>query len=914
MLADTPWSTPLTQLADLGVEDYDFNVVAKAVPDEWYNGIGQPYIAYNGTPPPGVPGKPKVNQDYVWAMTQTGSWIYFASGGNVLAQASMSGESYETTAYVREGASSAYPLLPEAVRPFLGDWRPPQVHAYNMATGEYRNLTPNDALIANTLGIRSAGATEDVVLLAGPDLRYMGMNLFAFDAKTGQYLGSQRILQYSNVRSWVNAGGQLYTATLRTFSTTGEGAVLRWVGSRESPFRFQEVGRLDLEGAYIVEHQGRLFVSTWPLWKGSLMGQAGYRSTAKAGIWMSPPLGSEGLDGTDARNWSKVWSIDHYEPDPVVAKSYGGGAMASFDGYLYWGTMQVPGTSIPMFQETYPDAPNLAGKTERPTAVFRAKNLDNPAARQIDLLYGDASLWKYNPSSNSWAKAANLMGRSGLYGTGGLNNAANHYTWSMAVHNGVLYLGTFDYNSILAREVYVTAGGNVNRVETLMAAAGQPGVRMGADLWAFPPGGLSPFPVTREGAGNPLNHGIRNMEATSFGLFLGTSNCSNLLTRPYNPPSNPLKAGGWELIRVDIDQPLEINLVGTSVAEGSPAGTVVGTLSVTSSPIVPGYTYTLADDAGARFQIVGRELQVRNAALLNHEAAGTHSVTVRATNTAGTSAVRTFTITVLDVNEAPVGLALSRNHVMEQCAPGTLVGLISATDPDRGERLTYRLDDDAGGRFQINGNRLEVRDGSLLDAEAATSHDVVLRVTDAGGLSLARMFTINVTKANPLLSFDVQRGAVQRSYVRYLDLVFADAEGIADMIAGNRVRLTRYGLNGTGGRNVGLRGVLRTEGPQLTFDFGSRGLTTNGYYKITLDLDADGSFETQRFFYRLQGDVNGDRTVDAADRDLVSAAIGQIGPNLEADVDGNGSVTVRDRNIARSAQGRRLTATLPLDD
>ena len=39
----------------------------------------------------------------------------------------------------------------------------------------------------------------------------------------------------------------------------------------------------------------------------------------------------------------------------MIAKSYGGGSLASYGGYLYWGTMQVPGTGSVVLQEAYPD-------------------------------------------------------------------------------------------------------------------------------------------------------------------------------------------------------------------------------------------------------------------------------------------------------------------------------------------------------------------------------------------------------------------------------------------------------------------------------------------------------------------------------------------------------------------------------
>ncbi len=64
--------------------------------------------------------------------------------------------------------------------------------------------------------------------------------------------------------------------------------------------------------------------------------------------------------------------------------------------------------------------------------------------------------------------------------------------------------------------------------------------------------------------------------------------------------------------------------------------------------------------------------------------------------------------------------------------------------------LTYALIDNAGGRFAIDANTgvITVADGTLLDFEAATSHGISVRVTDQGGLSFDRNFTIAVTNVN----------------------------------------------------------------------------------------------------------------------------------------------------------------------
>jgi len=547
-------------LSDAGSERYVFDVVAKAQPDEWFNGsIGQPYTAL-GQQAPGAPGEPKVNQDYLWGLTEAGDYLWFGTAGNALATASGAIGANGVTPYqdkvrVVEGEQSKYPAAPESLLKFLGDWRPPEIHRYNMVTGVDENLTPNDALIYRTIGIRSAGATDTVVLLAGPAINGTGMNVFAFDAQTAEYLGSRTVYQYADIRNWVKYNGQLYTGVLRTFSTTGEGSVLRWTGSRDNPFRFEEVGRLDAEAANMAVHDGRLYVGTWPLGYGTLMGILGYRSQAKAAIWMSPPLGTEGLTAAHVSQWQKVWGIEQFDPDPVISRSYGIGAMKSFDGYLYWGTMQVPGTGAVVFMEDYPTYDPgsegvLTGRTERPAILMRGKDFDNPGGSAVQLLYGDSYLWKYTPGGSvRWALTASPAGAA-VFGTSGLGDRGNYYVWSMAAQDDRLYVGTFDVNTVGIGNVYVDLGGDVNAIERYYRALGYPNVWMGADLLAMLPDQsgqpVAPLVVTRTGMGNPLNHGVRNLQATSHGLFLGSANCSNLLTIP---PDQPLKAGGWELIQ-----------------------------------------------------------------------------------------------------------------------------------------------------------------------------------------------------------------------------------------------------------------------------------------------------------------------------------------------------------------------------
>jgi Ca2+-binding RTX toxin-like protein len=97
-------------------------------------------------------------------------------------------------------------------------------------------------------------------------------------------------------------------------------------------------------------------------------------------------------------------------------------------------------------------------------------------------------------------------------------------------------------------------------------------------------------------------------------------------------------------------------------------------------------------------------------------------------------------------NQAPSIVELSASSVYEDATNGTVLGTVAVTDPDAGDTLTYALLDDAGGRFAIDPTTgvITVTDGSLLDYETADQHDIVIQVTDAGGLSDTETFSISV--------------------------------------------------------------------------------------------------------------------------------------------------------------------------
>ncbi|WP_306204810.1 hypothetical protein [Actinoplanes sp. RD1] len=497
-----------------------FELLGKAAPDECFAGIGQPYPAG----PPCATGQAKVNHAYVWGMTRAGGLIWFGTGANThcLTTGYTIGDTDPVLNedYVCEYGESQVRLVP----PALGDVRPPQVWTYDPAT---RALTDRSAAITNasaadarrlraTLGMRAAGAHRGVILLGGPSATGQ-LNLFAFDAVTERFLGSRTLAQYGNARTFLVADGDLYAGVGLGLNGNRGGAVLRWTGSRVLPFAFQEVAQLPNQAADLASQDGRLYTTTWAATGGRA-----------AGVWRSPELP---LGPADAGDWTEVFNVGAYEPDPLTRATYGLGGVASYQGWLYWGTMHVPLQATTVHQSTYPQPTEEAQRlqvrfTQRATSVWRGRDLGLPTQR-IELLYGEPVLPAYEPSTGTWSGVP--TGWTALYGRSGFGNTYNNYTWRMAVAGDRLHVGTMDWSYLVQ---HVTD-------QVTPDPAGY-----GADLWTFPSADAPAQPVTTTGGGNQLNYGFRTLLPDGDGLYLGSANPMNLRTDPAGP------MGGWELLHL----------------------------------------------------------------------------------------------------------------------------------------------------------------------------------------------------------------------------------------------------------------------------------------------------------------------------------------------------------------------------
>lgn len=216
------------------------------------------------------------------------------------------------------------------------------------------------------------------------------------------------------------------------------------------------------------------------------------------------------------------------------------------------------------------------------------------------------------------------------------------------------------------------------------------------------------------------------------------------------------RAAGWATASIGIVQanraPTGIDPATMSIAENSAVGTVVGTLSAIDPDYGDTHTfvYALPYANGGKFSISGNAIKVASA--IDHETTESVTVTVKATDKGGLSYTRDIVVTILDVNETPTNIQLAANALLKtEIANETVAGTLSATDPDAGQTLTYTFTspgNNCGGRFKIAGNQLRIANATQIKADTQVDYAVSVRVTDQGGLTSTKNFTIHIAKAN----------------------------------------------------------------------------------------------------------------------------------------------------------------------
>ena len=183
-----------------------------------------------------------------------------------------------------------------------------------------------------------------------------------------------------------------------------------------------------------------------------------------------------------------------------------------------------------------------------------------------------------------------------------------------------------------------------------------------------------------------------------------------------------------------------------SIAENTAADTNIGSAISATDPDDDTLTYTLGGTDAASFSIVSTSGQLQTSAALNYESKSSYSVTVDVSDGNGGSDSIPVTISVTDVNEAPIfANSTAARSIAENTGSGEDIGAaITATDVDANTTLTYTLGGADAASFSIVSTSGQLQTNAALDYETKTSYSVTITVSDSK-LTDTIDVTINVT-------------------------------------------------------------------------------------------------------------------------------------------------------------------------
>ncbi|WP_341884221.1 cadherin domain-containing protein, partial [Synechococcus sp. UW140] len=212
--------------------------------------------------------------------------------------------------------------------------------------------------------------------------------------------------------------------------------------------------------------------------------------------------------------------------------------------------------------------------------------------------------------------------------------------------------------------------------------------------------------------------------------------------------------------------PTDLNLTSSGILENSPAGTLIGTLSATDPDAGSSFSYALVagngtnDADNALVEIVGSQVRVKSGALIDFETNPLLNLNIQVTDngTPGLTFTKAVTAAVLNVNEAPTDLTFTSSGINENSPAGTVIGTLSATDPDSGSSFTYALvagngtNDADNALVEIVGNQVIVKSGAVIDFETNPLLNLNIQVTDNGtpGLTFTKAVTAAVLNVNEI--------------------------------------------------------------------------------------------------------------------------------------------------------------------
>lgn len=215
------------------------------------------------------------------------------------------------------------------------------------------------------------------------------------------------------------------------------------------------------------------------------------------------------------------------------------------------------------------------------------------------------------------------------------------------------------------------------------------------------------------------------------------------------------------------DIPTDIRLSDLQVPENLPS-VVVGLFTTVTENPKETHVYSLISETITDYELFKTDgSKLLTVAPFNYETRSSYRIKVRADDLKGGTVDKTFTISVVDVNDAPTNIKLSNVVTPIQAAANTTLATLVASDVDATDNHTFSLQTGNGttdrdnGKFYIEGNMLKSK--VVIDFRKDDNYAILVKVTDKGGDSVIVPLSIrtpdqsNFSSHSQLLTFEINQ-------------------------------------------------------------------------------------------------------------------------------------------------------------
>ena len=298
------------------------------------------------------------------------------------------------------------------------------------------------------------------------------------------------------------------------------------------------------------------------------------------------------------------------------------------------------------------------------------------------------------------------------------------------------------------------------------------------------------------------------------------------------------------------------NIVSIDENIDTTGGQSIASLTAADEDAGETFSYSVVGGAdAANFSIggaFGDEL-IFDGGVLDYETKSSFTVTVRVTDSGGLTYDETLTVNVNNLNEVPVDIAPSVLTVDENIdsTSGYSLGQLTASDPDGGTIFSYSIVGGIdAGKFSIGGPGLDeliLIDG-ILNYENQSTYDVMVRVTDPGGLTYDESLVVNVNDLNEAPVINDQLFSITENSSNGTSVGFVLS---SDVDFGDSANHTIVG--GTGASAFGINGL---SGEIVVADVSQLDFETTPFFSLIIEVvDSGGLSDTATITIGLN-DVN----------------------------------------------------------